>query len=142
MHRPRIGAASSLGWTLVRDKRDTRKKRFIAALTRHGTVYHAAQAAGVSRQTAYRWQREDPEFADQWDEARENAVDVVESTIYQQAVGGNTLAAIFYLKAHRPIYRDRLNIDIKQEQSEIEDRITPLRQPGDVLPLVIPSLTQ
>src|ERR1043165_6824291 len=104
----------------MRYKRDTRKKKFIAALTTHGTVFHAAQAAGVSRQTAYRWQREDPEFADQWEEARENAVDVVESTIYQQAVGGNTLAAIFYLKAHRPIYRDRLNIDLKQVQREIE----------------------
>ena len=82
----------------MRDKRDRQKKRFIAALTVHGTVYHAAQAAGISRQTAYRWQREDPEFADAWEEAHENAVDVVESTIYQQAVGGNTLAAIFYLR--------------------------------------------
>ena len=59
----------------MRDKRDGQKKRFIAALTVHGTVYHAAQAAGISRQTAYRWHREDPDFADQWDEARENAVD-------------------------------------------------------------------
>ena len=49
---------------------------------------------------------------------------------------------IFYLKAHRPIYRDRLNIDLKQVQSEIEDKIAQLRQRGDVLPLVIPSLTQ
>ena len=129
----------------MRDRRyrcDTRKKRFIAALTTKGTVYHAAQAAGISRQTAYRWQRDDPEFADQWDEARENAVDAVESTIYQQAVGGNTLAAIFYLKAHRPIYRDKLNIDLKQVQSEIEDKIAQLREKGDVFPLVIPSLTQ
>src|SRR5678815_3420267 len=122
----------------MRDKRDRQKKRFIAALTAQGTVYHAAQAAGVSRQTAYRWQREDPAFAEQWEEARENAVDVVESAIYQQAVGGNTLAAIFYLKAHRPIYRDRLNIDIAQVQSEIEDRIAQLRENGDVLPLVVP----
>jgi hypothetical protein len=30
-----------------------------------GTVYHAAQAAGVSRQTVYRWRYEDREFADQ-----------------------------------------------------------------------------
>ena len=89
----------------MRDKRDRQKKRFIDALTAQGTVYHAAQAAGISRQTAYRWQREDPKFADAWEEAHENAVDAVESTIYQQAVGGNTIAAIFYLKAHRPIYR-------------------------------------
>src|SRR5215217_7491990 len=102
------------------DKRDRQKKKFIAALMVQGTVFHAAQAAGVSRNTAYRWRQEDLEFADQWDEAHENAVDAVESTIYQQAVGGNTLAGFFYLKAHRPIYRDRLNIDVKQVQSEIE----------------------
>jgi len=86
----------------VCDKRDSRKKKFLGALTTHGTVYHAAQAAGISRQTAYRWQRDDPEFADKWDEAHENAVDVVENTMYQQAVGGNTLAGIFY---SRPIVR-------------------------------------
>ena len=74
----------------MRYKRDTRKKRFIAALTTQGTVFHACKAAGISRQTVYRWQREDPEFAEQWYEAHENAVDAVESTIYQQAIGGNT----------------------------------------------------
>ena len=36
----------------MRDKRDRQKKRFIDALTVYGTVFHAAQAAGVSRQTA------------------------------------------------------------------------------------------
>src|SRR6185369_17984545 len=126
----------------MRDKRDRQKKRFIAALTAQGTVYHAAQAAGISRQTAYRWQREDPDFADQWDEAQENAVDVVESTIYQQAVGGNTLAAIFYLKAHRPIYRDRLNIDIEQVKSEIQERVAQLGVTPRLLAQAIPALTE
>jgi hypothetical protein len=125
----------------MRYKRDTRKKKFIAALTSHGTVYHAAQAAGISRQTAYRWQREDPEFADQWEEAIENAVDVVESTIYQQAIGGNTLAGIFYLKAHRPIYRDRLNIDIEQVRGEIEERMAQLGENPALLPRAIPAPT-
>ena len=126
----------------MRDKRDRQKKRFIAALADQGTVYHAAQAAGISRQTAYRWHREDPEFADQWDEAIENAVDVVESTIYQQAVGGNTLAGIFYLKAHRPIYRDRLNIDIEQVNSEIRERMAQLRENPDLFARAIPRLTE
>ena len=116
----------------VRDKRDSRKKKFIDALTTHGTVYHAAQAAGVSRQTVYRWREEDREFANLWYEAHENAVDEVENTIYHQAVGGNTLAAIFYLKAHRPMYRDRLNIDIEQLRGEIEERMAQLRSTGDL----------
>ena len=112
----------------MRDRCDSQKKRFIETLSVQGTVYHSAQAAGISRQTAYRWRQDDPDFACQWDEAIENAVDQVESTIFQQAIGGNTLAAIFYLKAHRPQYRDRLNVDVKQLQSEIEERMAQLRE--------------
>jgi hypothetical protein len=114
----------------MRDKRDSQKKRFIETLSVQGTVYHAAQAAGVSRWTAYRWRHDDLEFAQAWDEAIENAVDAVESVIYQQAVGGNTLAAIFYLKAHRPQYRDRLNINVRQLHSEIEEAMARWKLPG------------
>ena len=125
-----------------RYKRDTKKKRFIAALTVHGTVYHAAQAAGISRQTAYRWQREDPNFAEQWYEAHENAVEAVESVLYQKALSGDTIAMIFYLKAHRPIYRDRMNIDINQVRSEVEERLAQLRAHPELLARGIPALTE
>ena len=70
-------------------KRDSQKKKFIATLTEQGTVLHAAKTAGVSRWTAYRWRHEDLEFADQWNEALENAVDVVENSLYQKAVNGD-----------------------------------------------------
>ena len=120
----------------MRDKSDRQKKRFIDALTAHGTVFHAAQAAGVSRNTVYRWRQEDFEFAEAWYEAHENAVDVVENVIYQQAAGGNTLAAFFYLKAHRPKYRDRLNINVEQVQSEIDEMIERFREnPGLLNPV-------
>ena len=111
----------------MRDRRDRQKKRFIEALTLQGTVYHASQAAGVSRQTAYRWRDEDPEFADLWDEAIENAVDAVENVIYQRALGGDVIAGIFYLKAQRPKFRDRLNINVEQVKSEIEEALDRLR---------------
>ena len=104
----------------MRNKRH-QKKRFIAALSVQGTVYHATSAAGISRWTAYRWREDDLDFGSLWDEALQNAVYAVESMLYHQVVG-NTLAAIFYLKAHRPIYRDRLNIDINQVR-EIKERI-------------------
>ena len=128
--------------SIMRDKRDRQKKKFVAALEAQGTVLHACKAAGISRQTAYRWQREDPEFADAWDEAIENAVDVVESTVYQQAVGGNTLAGIFYLKAHRPIYRDRVSIDVEQVKSEIQERLAQLGVTPRLLAQAIPALTE
>jgi len=33
---------------------------------------------------------------------------------------------IFYLKAHRPIYRDRVTINVAQVQKEVEDRFARL----------------
>ena len=117
----------------MRDKRDRQKKTFIETLEAQGTVSHAAKAAGVSRQTAYRWRDEDPEFADLWSEAHENAVDAVENVIYQRALGGDVIAAIFYLKAQRPKFRDRLNINVEQVKSEIEERIAQLRENPDLL---------
>ncbi len=126
----------------MRDKRDRQKKRFIAALEAQGTVLHACKAAGISRQTAYRWQRDDPEFADQWDEAIENAVDVVESVIYQKALSGDVIAAIFYLKAQRPKFRDRLNIDVEQVKSEIQERVAQLGVTPRLLARAIPALTE
>ena len=123
----------------MRDKRDTRKKRFIAALEAKGTVLHACKAAGISRQTAYRWRDDDPEFAILWDEAHEQAVDSVESVLFQKALSGDTICMIFYLKAHRPIYRDRLNIDIQQLKSEIEEKMARCGMTPDLLGRAIPA---
>ena len=124
------------------DRRDTKKKRFIETLASQGTVSHAAQAAGVSRNTAYRWKHGDREFASLWDEAHENAVDGVESVLYQKALSGDTIAIIFYLKAHRPIYRDRLNIDIEQVKSEIQERVAQLGGTPNLLARAIPALKE
>lgn len=85
---------------------------------------------------------EDLEFADHWDEALENAVDVVENSLYQKAVSGDTICMIFYLKAHRPIYRDRLNIDIEQVRGEIEERMAQLGMTPNLLARAIPALTE
>ena len=103
-------------------------------------MYHAAQAAGISRQTAYRWREEDFDFADLWDEAIENAVDAVENVVYKRALGGDTIAAIFYLKAQRPKFRDRLNINVEQVQSDIDEMMERMRANPNLLARAIPAL--
>jgi hypothetical protein len=85
---------------------------------------------------------QDREFAASWDQAHEQAVDAVESSLYQKALGGDTICMIFYLKAHRPIYRNKLNIDVQQLHSEIEDRLAELREAGiDLIARAMPALT-
>jgi hypothetical protein len=48
---------------------------------------------------------------------------------------------IFYLKAHRPIYRDKLNGDVKQIESEIEERLAQLGENPALLLRTVPALT-
>ena len=96
-----------------------KKKRFIEALTAHGTVYHAAQAAGVSRWTAYRWRDNDPAFAQAWKDALEDCADIMESSVYKRGLAGDSILSMFWLKAHRPEFRDRVSVDVKAVQAEI-----------------------
>ena len=49
------------GWTKAR------REAFLAALASTGNVRAAAEAVGMSAQTAYRLRRRDPVFATEWD---------------------------------------------------------------------------
>jgi len=62
--------------------------------------------------------------------------------LYQKALSGDTICLIFYLKAHRHIYRDKLNIDVKQVQEEIEQRLAQFRENPELLARVIPTLKE
>jgi hypothetical protein len=45
---------------------------------------------------------------------------------YQKATSGDVVSMIFYLKAHRVQYRDRLAVDIAAVDAEIEERMRQL----------------
>jgi hypothetical protein len=103
-----------------------KKREFISELRRESTVYHAALHVGVSRKTVYRWQEVDPDFAEAWADALQDATDVMEHSVYHQALNGDTLLKMFWLKKHRPEYRDKTTIDITVVQGEIQQRMQQL----------------
>ena len=103
-----------------------KKRIFITELRRESTVFHAAQHARISRKTAYKWQESDPDFAEAWADALQDATDVMEHSVYHQALNGDTLLKMFWLKKHRPEYRDKTTIDITVVQSEIDQRMQQL----------------
>src|SRR5688500_803796 len=80
---------------------------FLAALANSANVRAACQAAGVSRETAYRYRDRSPTFRQQWATALEDACDVLEAIARQRAVTTSDTLMIFLLKAHRPAkYRE------------------------------------
>lgn len=76
-----------------------KKKAMLAALERSlGVVTSACKAAEISRDTHYRWLKEDENYRKAVDELESVALDFVESKLHQQISQGNTSATIFFLK--------------------------------------------
>lgn len=61
---------------------------FCAALAETCQVGKAAAAVGISRYTAYIWRKNDPEFAERWDEAMKAGLLVLEDEMHRRAVDG------------------------------------------------------
>jgi hypothetical protein len=104
------------------------KEAFIAALRDcGGIVRRACEAVRIDSKTAYIWRSIDPQFREAWDYALEDANDVVEDSLYRQATSDKCfLATIAWLKARRPMYRDKVQIDVSAIQREIEQRVDEL----------------
>ena len=99
-----------------------KKGAFLEALRAKYTVRHAALAAGVGRRTVYDWRDQDADFAQAWADAREDCIERLEETMYEKALGGETLAGFFMLKSMRPdVYRD--NVTIKHTGAILDAQI-------------------
>tara|TARA_R100000773_G_scaffold30361_1_gene25980 strand:+ start:5093 stop:5467 length:375 start_codon:yes stop_codon:yes gene_type:complete len=78
---------------------DTKKKAMIAALQQSlGVVTSACKAVGISRETHYKWLREDVDYKYQVEDLSNIALDFAESQLHNQIKNGSTPATIFYLK--------------------------------------------
>lgn len=116
------------------------KEAFIQALRTVGTVRGACEIVEIDSKTAYIWRAIDPEFREAWDYAKHDATDLVEGSLFRQATSDKSfLATIAWLKAHRPMYRDRLQVDVAEMQREIEQRLdnlaglSPVSEPKGLL---------
>jgi hypothetical protein len=75
------------------------KKAMVAALEKSlGVVSTACKAVDISRQTHYRWMREDDDYKTAVEELSEVAVDFAESHLHKLIRDGNPAATIFFLK--------------------------------------------
>lgn len=85
---------------------------FIEVLSGTLNVRAACVAAGISRSNAYKRRDTDPEFAEAWDEAIENACDLLEGVYFGRALEQSDRALEFLLRANRrKKYGDKVEID-------------------------------
>ena len=78
---------------------ESRKEAVLQALSiSYGVITTACQQAGISRETFYRYLKEDQEFKAKAEEMQEIALDFVESKLFDKIKAGDIIAILFYLK--------------------------------------------
>jgi hypothetical protein len=73
---------------------ETRRKAFLEAYPKRGTITAAAEAAGIHRSQHHRWLK-DPKYAAAFDEAEETAIEILESEARRRAVHGHQEPVIY-----------------------------------------------
>jgi hypothetical protein len=87
------------------------KRPFLAAYANSGNIRASALRAKVNRQHVYDTLETDAKFRSQFDQAKEEAIELIEATLRQAALGGNVTACIFLLKTLDPsTYNERVQI--------------------------------
>jgi hypothetical protein len=103
---------------------DITKKAMLEALEKSlGIVTSACKVVDISRETHYRWLREDAEYKAAVDSIADVAIDFAESQLHKQIKEGNSTATIFFLKtkAKKRGYVERTELDIStSKQFEVE----------------------
>jgi len=109
-------------------KKDTniKKKAMIKALEKSlGVVTPACKTAEISRETHYRWMREDEEYALAVDELSNVALDFAESQLHKQINSGNSTSTIFYLKTKGKSrgYIEKQEFDLSSSDGTMQPQI-------------------
>lgn len=88
--------ADKRGFTL---DTETKKEMFVNLFTRKKTnIAETCKAMGISRRTYYNWYKEDEDFSESIDEAREALLDWAEGRLRSRMRAGSDAAVIFFLK--------------------------------------------
>lgn len=107
-----------------------RQKLFLEAYAQHANVLLAARAAGVYRSRVYEWLEHDEDFSFAYNQAKEDAKDVLRAEIYRRSVEGweepvfqlgnlagkvrkyDATLLIFHSKMMMPEYREKTQVDV------------------------------
>jgi hypothetical protein len=106
-------------------KKPKYSKQFLGELRKVPIVQVACEKTGVSRNTVYRWKREDKEFAVAFDEALADGVsfvnDMSENQLLQLIKDKSFSAVRFWLNKRHPAYKEKMEIINKHELPDLTD---------------------
>ena len=100
-------------------KKNKLQNKFFLELSKVPIVQVACEKTGVSRQSIYRWRKEDSSFAEKMDAAIEEGVafvnDMSESQLLTMIKEKNWSAISFWLKHRNDKYKNKVEVTTKQD---------------------------
>ena len=113
-------------------KKNKKKEEFLEQIRKIPIIQVAAEKTGLSRNTIYRWKKEDAEFCKALDEAfREGEAlinDFSESTLLSMIKEKNWPSLAFWLRHHHPKYGNKIEITTPQLQELTPEQATIVRE--------------
>jgi len=98
-------------------------KQFLDELKKVPIVQVACEKTGISRNSVYRWRREDKKFAEQMDLAMTEGVafvnDMSESQLLTMIKEKNWSAISFWLRHRNDNYKNKIEVTTKEEVNEL-----------------------
>jgi hypothetical protein len=106
-------------------KKNKFEKEFLDELSRVPIVQFACEKTGLSRQTIYRWRKEDKDFSKKMDQAIEDGVafvnDMSESQLLTMIKEGKFPAVRLWLTNNHTRYTNKLHITKTEEKKELTE---------------------
>ena len=106
-------------------KKNKTQNQFLEELTKVPIVQVACEKTGLSRNTVYRWRKEDKVFEKKMDEAMKAGVafvnDMSESQLLSLIKDKNYPAIAFWLRHRNDNYKDKIEVTTKQESGELTE---------------------
>ena len=104
-------------------KKNKYQKQFLEELARIPIVQVACDKTSLSRNSVYRWRKEDAAFSKQMDEALAEGVDLVndmsESQLLNMIKEKNWPAISFWLRHRNDNYKNKLEVTTKNDSEEL-----------------------
>jgi hypothetical protein len=114
-------------------KKNKYEKQFLEELSKVPIIQFACEKTGLSRQTVYRWRKEDKEFVKKMDKATEDGIafvnDMSESQLLTMIKQGKYPAVRLWLTNNHSRYTNKLHITKTEEKKELtEDQKSTIKE--------------
>jgi len=129
-------------------KKHRHSKQFLEELRKIPIVQVACEKSGISRNTLYRWKRDDPEFAKALEDALSDGVafvnDMSESQLLQLIKEKSFPAVRFWLNKRHSAYKDKLEVTNLDERNEelTEEQQKIVKKALELASIIKPNDTQ